>query len=213
MDDTVIAAMARWPNVPAAFGWLSLSPRGQWRLHPAGRGWGHPDIEPGQAITNPQITAFIGRNYQSDETGRWFFQNGPQKVYIRLDAAPWILHVHPNPDGSLGWQTHTGQPYGPITQWWVDDNGHLYAQAPQGAARVLDRDLAQVADALLTPARETLASCLAALPSLQSLQTRQPLSVGLAKTGRLSGADMAPVGWLPAQAVASALGFQAQPAP
>ncbi|MGB3277244.1 MAG: DUF2946 family protein, partial [Castellaniella sp.] len=30
MDDQVLAAMARWPNVPAVHGWLSLTARGQW---------------------------------------------------------------------------------------------------------------------------------------------------------------------------------------
>ncbi|MGB3836582.1 DUF2946 family protein [Castellaniella sp.] len=213
MDDTVLASMARWPNVPAAFGWLSLSPRGQWCLHPAGQGWGHTETEPGQPITNPQIVTFIGRNYQSDDTGRWFFQNGPQKVYVRLDAAPWILELHPGPDTGLHWQTHIGLPYGPIKQWWVDDNGYLYAQAPQGAGRVLDRDLARAAEALVTLEHQTLADCLDTLPSLQSLQT-QPLAVGLVPGPQpLSGINIAPVGWLPTQEVAKTLGFQAQPAP
>ena len=32
MDPSVIAAMAKWPNVPDCRGWLSLDRRGQWRL-------------------------------------------------------------------------------------------------------------------------------------------------------------------------------------
>src|SRR3546814_10640581 len=36
MDEQVIAAMARWPDVPDVYGWLSLSERGEWRLHPQG---------------------------------------------------------------------------------------------------------------------------------------------------------------------------------
>ncbi|XOT98625.1 DUF2946 family protein, partial [Alcaligenes pakistanensis] len=34
---------------------------------------------------------FFNRNYQADEKGRWFIQNGPQRVYVRLDAAPLIV--------------------------------------------------------------------------------------------------------------------------
>ena len=28
MDESVIRALAKWPNVPAVYGWLSLSRRG-----------------------------------------------------------------------------------------------------------------------------------------------------------------------------------------
>ena len=148
MDEQVLAAMARWPNVPAVRGWLSLTARGQWRLHPHGRGWGAPDEEPGEAITSPQITAFIGRNYLADETGRWFFQNGPQRVYVRLDGAPWILGVDPDPQGRPRVRTHTGRDYGPVTQWWLSPGGRLYARSAQGAGLVADRDLARMLDAL-----------------------------------------------------------------
>ena len=32
MDETVIRAMAKWPDVPAVWGWLSLDRRGVWKL-------------------------------------------------------------------------------------------------------------------------------------------------------------------------------------
>ena len=32
MDADVLAAIAKWPNVPAVFGWLGLTARGEWRL-------------------------------------------------------------------------------------------------------------------------------------------------------------------------------------
>lgn len=52
MDEIVKAAMAKWPEVPACYGWLGLDARGQWHLrddavqragpfagaNPAGRG-------------------------------------------------------------------------------------------------------------------------------------------------------------------------------
>ena len=73
MDQSVKDAIARWPDVPAAHGWLSLDARGRWRFHPQGLS---AQGGPGESITNPQILDFIGRNYAHDDAGRWFFQNG-----------------------------------------------------------------------------------------------------------------------------------------
>ena len=36
---------------------------------------------------------FIARNYEADEHGRWFFQNGPQRVFVDLELAPLVLGV------------------------------------------------------------------------------------------------------------------------
>jgi len=88
MDQSVLDAVKRWPNVPAVYGWLSLSARGEWKLHPLG------DAQlggPGEGISNIQILGFINRNYADQPDGAWFFQNGPQRVYVRLDAAPLIV--------------------------------------------------------------------------------------------------------------------------
>jgi hypothetical protein len=91
MDAEVVAAIARWPNVPDVFGWLSLTARGQWRIR-------------GEQIGNAAIRDFIGRNYASDARGRWFFQNGPQRVFASLECAPWVYRIEH--DSSL--RTHTG---------------------------------------------------------------------------------------------------------
>jgi hypothetical protein len=50
MDEIVLRGMARWPNVPAVYGWLGLDRRGQWLIK-------------GERIPNPLVTEFIGRNY------------------------------------------------------------------------------------------------------------------------------------------------------
>ena len=52
MDQSVKDAIARWPDVPAAYGWLSLDARGRWRFHPQGLS---AQGGPGESITNPQI--------------------------------------------------------------------------------------------------------------------------------------------------------------
>ena len=73
MDQSVKDAIARWPDVPAAYGWLSLDARGRWRFHPQGLS---AQGGPGESITNPQILDFIGRNYAHDDAGRWFSRTG-----------------------------------------------------------------------------------------------------------------------------------------
>jgi hypothetical protein len=142
MDQSVLDAIARWPNVPAVYGWLSLSARGAWRLHPRG------DAQlggEGSGITNTQILGFIGRNYACEPDGRWFFQNGPQRVYVRLDAAPFILHLRPDLNALV---THNERVIEEVVQWLADDQGQLYAQTDQGAARIDDRDLLGLSEVL-----------------------------------------------------------------
>jgi len=137
MDDAVLAARQRWPDVPALTGWLSLDARGHWRLHPEGDAV-RPPFESGELIGNAGLRAFIGRNYGVDARGQWFFQNGPQRVYVRLDAAPYIIRLA---NDGVALSTHTGLPITTVTQWLVDDAGNLYLDAPLGAGRMDDRDL------------------------------------------------------------------------
>jgi hypothetical protein len=144
MDQSVLDAVKRWPNVPAVYGWLSLTARGEWKLHPLG------DAQSGgagQGISNTQIIGFINRNYASQSDGAWFFQNGPQRVYVRLDAAPLILHVDPN---THSLKTHNGLVVQHILHWYCDETGQLYAQTDCGAGRVDDRDLHILAEVLRT---------------------------------------------------------------
>jgi len=144
VDQSVLDAQIRWPDVPAAYGWLSLSARGEWRLHPLGDAYSGGL---GQGISNIQILSFIGRNYACEPNGEWFFQNGPQRVYVRLDAAPFVLRADPT-SGTL--VSQNGQTIKQVTQWLMDDDGQLYAQSDLGAARIDDRDLGLVATQLMT---------------------------------------------------------------
>ena len=155
MDQSVKDALARWPNVPAVFGWLSLDGRGRWRLHPQGQA---AQGGAGESITNTQILDFINRNYEHDDAGRWFFQNGPQRVFVRLDGAPFVLRLS---DDNRRLLTHTDVAVDAISSWWLDDAGQLYAVTQAGAGLLLDRDLPAVLDKLCTedgaPLIETLA--------------------------------------------------------
>ena len=117
MDDSVIAAIAKWPHVPAVFGWLILTARGEWRLR-------------GESIANQAICDFIGRNYTHDEQGRWFFQNGPQRVFVDLEVTPWIWRVGAEPGAAL--RSHTDRPAERLRGAWLDESGRLFLQTDIG---------------------------------------------------------------------------------
>ena len=131
MDDIVLRGMAKWPDVPAVFGWLSLNRRGQWLIK-------------GERISNPGVTAFIGRNYEHDEQGRWFFQNGPQRVFVALDYTPLIYRAI-NPDRApLALECHTGKPVVTVNGSWLDEAGTLLVGTEHGIGVVHDRDLGRL---------------------------------------------------------------------
>lgn len=128
MDDIVLRGMARWPNVPAVFGWLSLDRRGHWLLK-------------GDRVTNPGIIDFFGRNYGHDAQGRWFLQNGPQRVYVALDYTPYVYRIAPSPGSSLAITAHSGASAGTIRSAWVDESGQLLLDTALGIGLVHDTDL------------------------------------------------------------------------
>ncbi len=168
MDKSVKDALARWPNVPAVHGWLSLDARGRWRLHPQGQA---ADGGPGEPITNTQILEFINRNYDHDDAGRWFFQNGPQRVFVRLDAAPYVLRLA---DDNHALVTHTDAPVESVSEWLLDDAGHLYAMTPLGGGVVLDRDLQPLLEKMTTADGAPLLDALADLTPDQPVMAARP---------------------------------------
>jgi hypothetical protein len=130
MDEIVIRSMLKWPNVPSVYGWLSLDRRGDWLIKTvAGRF---------DRIANPAVIEFIGRNYANDGEGRWYFQNGPQRVFVALDYTPWIYRLD---EASTGFVTHTGVAPGGFRAGWVDESGALLLQSDLGVGVVSDRDL------------------------------------------------------------------------
>ena len=133
MDDTVRAAMAKWPNVPDCFGWLALDARGDWYMRDeAAQAQGRK----GTRLVHDKLTAFIGRNYAVDDKGRWYFQNGPQRVYVELEVTPWVWRIQPN--GQV--HTHTGEPV-QVTQTWLDELGRLFLVCDRGWGLVHTADM------------------------------------------------------------------------
>jgi len=96
MDEHVLRSLIKWPDVPDCFGWLALDRRGQWRMRDE---FAQQNKLPGQAITHRALNEFISRNYACDSLGRYFFQNGPQRVFITLDATPWVVRITPSERG------------------------------------------------------------------------------------------------------------------
>ncbi len=144
MDPIVEAALRKWPNVPHCYGWLALDARGNWsmrdeRIRAAGP---FPQVK-GSRIVHDKLLAFIGRNYAADERGCWYFQNGPQRVYVELEAAPWVWRL--DADGAL--HTHTGRPAS-AQGAWLDEQGRLFLAADLGFGLVHTLDMGIAADRL-----------------------------------------------------------------
>ena len=120
--------MAKWPSVPAVYGWLSLDRRGHWLIK-------------GERISNPTVTAFIGRNYAHDERGRWYFQNGPQRVFVSLAYAPFVYRVVSSEGSPLALEAHSGKPVSTVAGAWIDESGTVLLETELGIGTIHDRDL------------------------------------------------------------------------
>jgi len=140
MDDIVKAALRKWPNVPHCRGWLGLDARGDWymrdeRTQAAGP---FPQVK-GSRILHEKLREFIHRNYASDDAGCWFFQNGPQRVYVELEAAPWVWRVRPQADG-VALSSHTGAD-AVVREAFVDESGRLFLATDVGFGLVHTADM------------------------------------------------------------------------
>ena len=145
MDEIVKAALRKWPHVPHCYGWLALDARGEWymrddRIQAAGP---FPQLK-GSRINHDKLREFIHRNYLCDERGAWFFQNGPQRVYVQLEAAPHVWRLHPGQDEPC---SHTGAP-ARVLSCWLDEHGRLFLDCDIGFGLVHTADMGPAADAV-----------------------------------------------------------------
>jgi hypothetical protein len=150
MDHIVKAAMAKWPNVPACTGWLALDRRGRFRMRDTAC---QAAGAPGEPIQHAALNAFIARNYTADAEGRWFFQNGPQRVFVDLDYAPLVVRLH---HGTAGHHAGTAHPE-PIlidqcslpfipSACWCDAQGSILFAGRRGTVTMADADIGSNAD-------------------------------------------------------------------
>ena len=160
MDDIVKQALAKWPNVPDCYGWLGLDARGNWymrddRVQAAGPFKGGTLQSKGSMLKHEKLIDFIQRNYESDATGRWFFQNGPQKVYVELEATPWIWRIgrglnqvtNHAPTDAFEVTAHDGRA-AQVQRCVLDEQGRVYLQTNIGFGLVHTQDVALAADAV-----------------------------------------------------------------
>jgi hypothetical protein len=123
MDEQVKKSLAKWPNVPDCFGWLGLDARGHWRFFDERA---QQEKSNGERLSHAGLVGFINRNYASDNAGRWFMQNGPQRVFVQLTLTPFVFRLLAMPD-SLKAQAHTGW-QGEIVAAHLDEIGRFYLQ-------------------------------------------------------------------------------------
>ncbi|OYU46222.1 MAG: hypothetical protein CFE44_03225 [Burkholderiales bacterium PBB4] len=148
MDDIVRQAMAKWPHVPHCYGWLGLDARGHWYMRDDGaqaRGSfdsGQPGSK-GAQLQHEKLLAFIQRNYAADTQGQWYFQNGPQRVYVELESTPWIWRI----DADFSVKSHTGETV-ECLRCMSDEVGRVYLHTRLGLGLVHSWDVTHVAQAL-----------------------------------------------------------------
>jgi Protein of unknown function (DUF2946) len=156
MDDIVKQAMAKWPGVPHCYGWLGLDERGDWYMRDEQvqalgsfkdaclRG---NKAAKGSRLTHEKLICFIGRNYLSEKDSRgvvqWYFQNGPQRVYVELAATPYIWRL--SADFTI--ESHTGEP-ATYQACSVDEVGRVYLTTSLGLGLVHTQDVYIAAQAI-----------------------------------------------------------------
>ncbi|MET0335981.1 MAG: DUF2946 family protein, partial [Rhizobacter sp.] len=101
----------------------------------------------GSRINHDKLREFIERNYERDEQGAWFFQNGPQRVYVELESAPWIWRLHAVPGQAPRIHSHTGRE-ATFQAALVDEDGRLYLATDLGLGVVHTLDMETAADAI-----------------------------------------------------------------
>ena len=195
MDEIVLRAMQKWPSVPSVYGWLALDRRGKWSIK-------------GERIVNPAITDFIGRNYARDEQGRWYFQNGPQKVFVKLAYTPFVFRTEGDAVHTPKLVAHTGTAVDDLREAFVDEAGVLLVHASCGLGLIDDRDLPGILSSLRGLAGEPLDDK-AIEQLLQDIaRPARPPRVRLH-----FGSHAVPVSFIGSREVAARFGFDPDPCP
>lgn len=137
MDEIVRQSMLKWPEVPDCYGWLGLDARGHWFMRDeATQAAGNFLQSKGTQLQHAGLIAFINRNYCVDSQGRWFFQNGPQRVFVELEITPLIFRLEH--DGAL--RVHTGQ-MAHAQASFLDEQGRVFLLSEQGLGLLHSQDV------------------------------------------------------------------------
>lgn len=193
MDSIVLQALRKWPNVPSVYGWLSLDRRGNWAIK-------------GERLAHPAMVDFICRNYARDDEGRWFFQNGPQRVFVHLAYTPLVFRAAARA-GVLSATAHTGASAKEIRHAWLDEHGALLLESELGVGIVHDQDWPEVLACMAGPGGETLSDA----------ELEQRLGADAkgerAEVSLRTSAGPVPIGAIRSDEVARRFGFEPDPRP
>jgi hypothetical protein len=167
MDELVRQALLKWPNVPDCYGWLALDARGDYYMRDDGTqaagAFGSCLAARGSRIEHVKLKAFIDRNYARTARGEWFFQNGPQRVYMALEAAPFVWRV-PVDSSAIHLISHN-EAICSAPEYYLDENGRVFAADSQQLGVVHTQDMHALASRFeehaITPTEVTFAELLA----------------------------------------------------
>ena len=180
--------------MPAVHGWLGLDRRGRWRLK-------------GELITNDAANRFIDRNYACDEAGRWFFQNGPQRVFVSLEYAPFVYRL----DEAGTFTAHTGRAAGAAGAASLDEEQNVTVVTGLGPGLVDDRDLESLSERLASGDGETMDDD-ALEAALAAAAAGRTFSLALAGGAGGAKGEIIPLEFIPAAEVPARRGFVRDPA-
>lgn len=161
MDESVLHAMQRWPDVPAVYGYIGVNRRGEFLLK-------------GHVVSHARTREFINRNYALDDQGRAYFQNGPQRAYADLEATPWVYRLMD--DGSL--RTHTEAAVAELREAWLTPDGDVVLGTEHGPGLLHAQDLDALPGCLRTVDGVSLDDALTALLQGDSADVTLSLSCG-----------------------------------
>ena len=95
-------------------------------------------------MSNAVIVDFINRNYAHDAVGCWYFQNGPQRVFVAIDYTPFVYRLDaPHPGAPPRIVSHTGLAVTRVEVSWIYEAAVMLLATELAAdmrdARGLDR--------------------------------------------------------------------------
>jgi Protein of unknown function (DUF2946) len=161
MDERVIQAMAKWPNVPDCYGWLHLNAQGQWLI---GETLTAGAMQAPSLVAHQGLRGFINRNYVCPvpmtghaftgaaprHAGAWALQNGPQRVWVTLALAPFIVQVH---QGIF--TAHTGHTL-EVQSFVLASDGVVYCKTTQGAGAIASSSMETFAQGVIAVSEDLL---------------------------------------------------------
>jgi len=121
VDQSILSAIAKWPDVPYCYGWLFLDRRGAFRIR---NEYSQKHHLSGEHIKHPGMCDSIRNNICIDTHNQYFFQNGPQRVYLSLAYCPYVVRFIPSQQYDWVLQNHLSQEIQP-TRCFLDEKGNI----------------------------------------------------------------------------------------